>query len=110
MTRLTNILLCSLLISGLTTSVTAETTQNVNPNVHPDIAEAQRLINLANQQIHVAERANQHDLGGHAGRASMLLHQAADELKQAQLVVDNGVPCPPGTHHSSTGLSCFSNY
>jgi len=50
---------------------------------HPNLAAAQELINKAFLKITAAQKANEFDLGGHAGKAKDYLDQATSELKLA---------------------------
>lgn len=61
---------------------------NVNGRRHPHLLEAQRLCTQAYEQINVAEKANEFELGGHAARAKQLLDQANRELQLAAQAAD----------------------
>jgi len=57
--------------------------RNVSDAKHPNLAAAQDLISQAYVRIGDAQKANEFDLGGHAGKAKDLLEQANQELKMA---------------------------
>jgi hypothetical protein len=52
-------------------------------NRHPNIAAADDYIARAIDRLHAAQDANDHRLGGHAGRAIELLQQARREAQEA---------------------------
>jgi hypothetical protein len=57
--------------------------QDVSPYRHGNLAEAQSLIAQAFDRLSDAQNANNHDLGGHVGRAKQLLRQANVQIKIA---------------------------
>ena len=57
--------------------------RNVSAERHPHIAAAQRSLSQAAEQIDVAQRSNEFDMGGHAQKAKELIVQASNELKLA---------------------------
>jgi hypothetical protein len=57
--------------------------QNVSPEKHPNLAQAQRLTNMAFNKIVAAQEANEWDMQGHAQKAKDLLDQANEQLKLA---------------------------
>jgi len=79
----------------------------VDPQAHGNLASAQQSIIEAFNFISSAQRANDDQLGGHAGRAKDLLRQANDEITAAAAVADthqdgpftappsNAAPTPP---------------
>ena len=79
----------------------------VDPQAHGNLASAQQSIIEAFNFISSAQRANDDQLGGHAGRAKDLLRQANDEITAAAAVADthqdgpftappsNAPPTPP---------------
>jgi hypothetical protein len=73
-------ILSALMLSG---GAYATPAQNISAKRHPNLAEAQRLCNLAYQKIVAAQGANEWDMGGHAQKAKDLLTQVNDELKAA---------------------------
>ena len=52
-------------------------------NRHPNIAAADEFIGHAIERMRTAQDANDHRLGGHAGRAIELLQQARREAQEA---------------------------
>ena len=62
---------------------------NVNGGRHPHLLEAQRLCTQAYEQISVAQKANEFELGGHAEKAKQLLEQANRELQMAAEAADH---------------------
>jgi hypothetical protein len=71
----------------------------VDPQAHGNLASAQQSIIEAFNFISSAQRANDDQLGGHAGRAKDLLRQANDEITAAAAVADShqdgGLAAPP---------------
>lgn len=61
---------------------------NVNGKRHPHLLEAQRLCTQAFEQISVAQKANEFELGGHGAKAKELLEQANRELQLAAQAAD----------------------
>ena len=61
----------------------------VDPQAHGNLASAQQSIIEAFNFISSAQRANDDQLGGHAGRAKDLLRQANDEISAAAAVADS---------------------
>ena len=56
---------------------------------HGNLRAAQQSIVAAWQRIDEAQRDNNYQLGGHAGRAKDLLVQADEELKQAAITANH---------------------
>jgi hypothetical protein len=50
---------------------------------HGNMRAAQQLIQQAWQKIDEAQKDNDYNLGGHAGKAKELLSQASEEIKQS---------------------------
>jgi hypothetical protein len=61
----------------------AQEPHNIDPRKNPNLAAAQQHVDQALQKIDDAQRANEHDMAGHAKRAKELLDQANVELKRA---------------------------
>ena len=89
----------------------------VDPQAHGNLASAQQSIIEAFNFISSAQRANDDQLGGHAGRAKDLLRQANDEISAAAAVADshrdgalaappsNAAPAPPAPPPPPPNLS-----
>jgi hypothetical protein len=74
-----------LALSVLTVSASAGTLppeQDIGPR-HPHLQAAQSAIRSAYDELSAAQRANEHQLSGHADAAKRLLDQASAEVKQA---------------------------
>lgn len=78
------------LAAGLATATMAmsQTIQNVDPSRHGNLAAAQSLIAQAFERMTEAQRSNNYELGGHAGRAKQLLSEAATEIGLAAATAD----------------------
>jgi len=61
----------------------------VDPQAHGNLASAQQSIIEAFNFISASQRANDDQLGGHAGRAKELLREANDEISAAAAVADS---------------------
>ena len=57
--------------------------ENVSAKKHANIAAAQKLVDQAFDKITAAQKANEYDMDGHAGKAKELLEQVNKELKAA---------------------------
>ncbi|MCX4159992.1 MULTISPECIES: hypothetical protein [Paraburkholderia] len=64
-------------------STFAQTAPKSTGDRHPNLRVAQGLVAEASTRINDAQKANEWDLGGHAGKARALLVEASDELKKA---------------------------
>jgi hypothetical protein len=91
--NLARTLLGSLFIAGAMVCITQpasraqnEPAENIDWSRHPNLAAAQDLSRQAFDKMTAAQQANEYDLGGHAGHAKDLLHQANWEIKQAAMV------------------------
>jgi hypothetical protein len=60
-----------------------EPVQNISLYRHGNLAAAQQLTTQALDRLTFAQRTNNHDFGGHVGRAKSLLRQATWEIKKA---------------------------
>jgi hypothetical protein len=78
-----NIVLAAALFAMPGAALAQEPVQNVSPQLHGNLAAAQELVRQAFDRITAAQRANEFDLAGHAGKAKELLRQANEQLKQA---------------------------
>jgi hypothetical protein len=71
----------------------------VDPQAHGNLASAQQSIIEALNFISASQRANDDQLGGHAGKAKELLREANDEISAAAAVADshqeNALATPP---------------
>jgi hypothetical protein len=74
--------------SIVTTAVAQMPVASVDPSRHGNLAAAQQDIQQAFNSISAAQRENDDQLGGHAGRAKDLLRQANDEIAAAASVAD----------------------
>ena len=76
-----------ILLSGLlaltATIVTAQPVHDISGHRHPHLAAAQRACDRADHAIHLAQEANEFDLGGHAAQALKDLDDANAQLKLA---------------------------
>jgi hypothetical protein len=61
----------------------------VDPQAHGNLASAQQSIIEAFNFISASQRANDDQLGGHAGKAKELLREANDEISAAAAVADS---------------------
>src|SRR5579872_510687 len=64
-------------------TVAQEPVMDINPKVHPNLANAQRHVVQANQEILTAQKDNRYDMHGHAEKARQLLVEVNNELKAA---------------------------
>ena len=60
----------------------------VNNTVHPNLAAAQRDILAAYNELALAQKANNNQMGGHADNAASLLNQANAQVLLAAETVD----------------------
>ena len=98
------------LVTSITFIATAASAQvpvaSVDPQAHGNLASAQQAIIEAFNFISSAQRANDDQLGGHAGRAKDLLRQANDEISAAAAVADShqdgALASPPPTGAAPT--------
>jgi hypothetical protein len=77
--RIDAVVIVALLCGSVT--LAQEPVQNINKGAHPHMAEAQRLVVQAYREIEIAQKANNYDMHGHAGKAEGLLKQVNEELK-----------------------------
>lgn len=84
--RLLAAILVTVLFCGIT--LAQEPGVNISPKLHPNLAQAQHLVAQANEYIERAQKANHHDMRGHAEKARQLLAQANQELKAAAEVAN----------------------
>ncbi len=80
--------ICSVILFCVLTTA-QEPAINVDARRHPNLYEAQRLIVKANEALHLAQRANEFDMNGHAENARNLLYQASQEIKAAAEAATN---------------------
>lgn len=73
--------LAAMLLCGVT--LAQEPVQDINPRNHPNLANAQKHVVEANQEISDAQKDNRYDMRGHAERARQLLVEVNRELKLA---------------------------
>ena len=73
--------LAAMLLCGVT--LAQEPVQDINPRNHPNLANAQKHVVEANQEISDAQKDNRYDMQGHAERARQLLVEVNRELKLA---------------------------
>ena len=73
--------LAAMLLCGVT--LAQEPVQDINPRNHPNLANAQKHVVEANQEILDAQKDNRYDMRGHAERARQLLVEVNNELKLA---------------------------
>jgi hypothetical protein len=66
-----------------------EPAQNISASKHGNLAAAQNFTKQAFDKMTAAQKANEFDLGGHAGRAKQLLDQAANEMKLAAIAANH---------------------
>jgi hypothetical protein len=98
------------LVASVTFIATAAAAQapvaTVDPQAHGNLASAQQSIIEAFNFISASQRANDDQLGGHAGRAKELLRQANDEISAAAAVADShqdgALAAPPPTGGAPT--------
>ncbi len=74
-------LLAAMLLCGMT--LAQEPVQDINAKIHPNLANAQKHVVEANQEILNAQKDNRYDMKGHAEKARQLLVQVNNELKAA---------------------------
>ncbi len=78
----------------------------VDPQAHGNLAAAQQSIIEAFNFVSASQRANDAQLGGHAGRAKELLREANDEISAAAAVADShqegGLAAPPPSEAAPT--------
>jgi hypothetical protein len=78
----------------------------VDPQAHGNLASAQQSIIEAFNFISASQRANDDQLGGHAGRAKELLREANDEISAAAAVADShqegALAAPPSNNAAPT--------
>jgi hypothetical protein len=89
------------LLASTTILATLATAQapaaTVDPQAHGNLASAQQSIIEAFNFISASQRANDDQLGGHAGRAKELLREANDEISAAAAVADSHQESSPAT-------------
>jgi hypothetical protein len=76
------------LVLGCSGAIFAQTPVVNIGDRHGNLRAAQQSIVSAWQRIDEAQRDNDYQLGGHAGRAKDLLVQADEELKQAAITAN----------------------
>lgn len=78
----------------------------VDPQAHGNLAAAQQSIIEAFNFVSASQRANDAQLGGHAGRAKELLREANNEISAAAAVADShqegGLAAPPPSEAAPT--------
>lgn len=80
--------LCALLTAPAILAA-QQPTVDIDTDGHGNLQSAQEYVVMAWQRIDRAQKINNYDLGGHAGRAKELLEQANAEIRAAADVLND---------------------